>query len=155
MAKKEIVVRPVTSILGTPVKVFYGPDDLSGFDYQSQLNDPGEFPFTRGVFPTMYRSELWTMRQYSGQSTSESTNERFKYLLKNGYIMMQYSIYSKILQNRDTVCWHLQELEKNLPSDGSVMVMTVTEKQYRSIQNLVGSKKALDRKITSKKMLIF
>jgi len=84
MAKKEIVVRPVTSILGTPVKVFYGPDDLSGFDYQSQLNDPGEFPFTRGVFPTMYRSELWTMRQYSGQSTSESTNERFKYLLKNG-----------------------------------------------------------------------
>ncbi len=84
MAKKEIVVRPVTSILGTPVKVFYGPDDLPGFDYQSQLNDPGEFPFTRGVFPTMYRSELWTMRQYSGQSTSESTNERFKYLLKNG-----------------------------------------------------------------------
>ena len=84
MAKKEIVVRPVTSILGTPVKVFYGPDDLPGFDYKEQLNDPGEFPFTRGVFPTMYRSELWTMRQYSGQSTSESTNERFKYLLKNG-----------------------------------------------------------------------
>ena len=84
MAKKEIVVRPVTSILGTPVKIFYGPDDLPGFDYKEQLNDPGEFPFTRGVFPTMYRSELWTMRQYSGQSTSESTNERFKYLLKNG-----------------------------------------------------------------------
>ena len=78
-----------------------------------------------------------------------------KYLLKSGYIMMQYSIYSKILQNRDTVCWHLQELEKNLPSDGSVMVMTVTEKQYRGIQNLVGSKKALDRKITSKKLLVF
>ncbi|MCE5262444.1 MAG: methylmalonyl-CoA mutase family protein [Deltaproteobacteria bacterium] len=84
MAKKEIVVRPVTSILGTPVKVFYGPDDLPDFDYKEKLGDPGEYPFTRGVFPTMYRSELWTMRQYSGQSTSESTNERFKYLLKNG-----------------------------------------------------------------------
>jgi methylmalonyl-CoA mutase N-terminal domain/subunit len=84
MAKKEIVVRPVTSILGTPVKVFYGPDDLPNFDYKEKLGDPGEYPFTRGVFPSMYRSELWTMRQYSGQSTSESTNERFKYLLKNG-----------------------------------------------------------------------
>jgi methylmalonyl-CoA mutase N-terminal domain/subunit len=84
MAKKEIVVRPVTSILGTPVKVFYGPDDLPNFDYKEKLGDPGEYPYTRGVFPTMYRSELWTMRQYSGQSTSESTNERFKYLLKNG-----------------------------------------------------------------------
>jgi len=78
-----------------------------------------------------------------------------KYLLKNGYIMMQYSIYSKILPNRDTSCWHLKDLEKNLPPDGSVMVMTVTEKQYQSIQNLVGSKKALDRKITSKKILVF
>ena len=45
---------------------------------------PGEYPFTRGVYPTMYRSALWTMRQYSGQSTPDSTNERFKYLLKNG-----------------------------------------------------------------------
>ena len=84
MAKKETEVRPVTSILGTPVKVFYGPDDLPDFDYKEQLNDPGEFPFTRGVYPTMYRSAMWTMRQYSGQSTPESTNERFKYLLKNG-----------------------------------------------------------------------
>ena len=84
MAKKEAELRPVTSILGTPVKVFYGPEDLPDFDYASQLNDPGEFPYTRGVYPTMYRSALWTMRQYSGQSTSESTNERFKYLLKNG-----------------------------------------------------------------------
>ncbi len=85
MAKKaETEVRPVVSILGTPVKVFYGPEDLPDFDYKENLNDPGEYPFTRGVYSTMYRSALWTMRQYSGQSTSESTNERFKYLLKNG-----------------------------------------------------------------------
>jgi CRISPR-associated protein Cas2 len=78
-----------------------------------------------------------------------------KYLINNGYIMMQYSIYSKIFPNRDTVKWHMQDLERNLPSDGSVMIMTVTEKQYQSIQNLVGSKKALDRKITSKRLLAF
>ena len=86
MAKKagETEVRPVVSILGTPVKVFYGPEDLPDFNYKEKLNDPGEYPFTRGVYSTMYRSSLWTMRQYSGQSTSESTNERFKYLLKNG-----------------------------------------------------------------------
>jgi methylmalonyl-CoA mutase, N-terminal domain len=86
MAKKtgEAEVRPVVSILGTPVNCFYGPGDLSDFDYAKKLNDPGEYPFTRGVYSTMYRSSLWTMRQYSGQSTPESTNERFKYLLKNG-----------------------------------------------------------------------
>jgi methylmalonyl-CoA mutase N-terminal domain/subunit len=86
MAKKtgETEVRPVVSILGTPVKCFYGPEDLPDFDYREKLNDPGEYPFTRGVYSTMYRSSLWTMRQYSGQSTSDSTNERFKYLLKNG-----------------------------------------------------------------------
>jgi methylmalonyl-CoA mutase N-terminal domain/subunit len=86
MAKKagETDVRPVVSILGTPVKCFYGPEDLPDFDYKEKLNDPGEYPFTRGVYSTMYRSSLWTMRQYSGQSTSDSTNERFKYLLKNG-----------------------------------------------------------------------
>ena len=86
MAKKpsESEVRPVVSILGTPVKCFYGPEDLPDFDYKERLSDPGEYPFTRGVYPTMYRSALWTMRQYSGQSTPDSTNERFKYLLKNG-----------------------------------------------------------------------
>ncbi len=85
MAKKEKAgVREVTSVLGTPVKVHYGPDDLKEFDYGKDLGQPGEYPFTRGIYPTMYRSSLWTMRQYSGQATSESTNERFKFLLNHG-----------------------------------------------------------------------
>lgn len=86
MAKEtsEPEVRPVVSVLGHPVKCFYGPEDLPDFHYAEKLNDPGEYPFTRGIYPTMYRSALWTMRQYSGQSTPDSTNERFKYLLKNG-----------------------------------------------------------------------
>lgn len=78
-----------------------------------------------------------------------------KYLIKNGYVMMQYSIYSKIFPNRDTVKWHKKELERNLPPDGSVMILQVTEKQYQSIQNLVGSKKALDKKITANPLLTF
>ena len=72
----------MVSILGTPVKCFYAPEDLPGFDYKEKLGDPGEYPYTRGVYSTMYRSALWTMRQYSGQSTPDSTNERFKYLLE-------------------------------------------------------------------------
>jgi len=82
--KTEKEVRPVVSILGAPVQCFYGPEDLPDFKYEEKLNDPGEYPFTRGIYPTMYRSSLWTMRQYSGQATAESTNERFKYLLDHG-----------------------------------------------------------------------
>ena len=82
--KKGPNVRPVVSSVGTPVKVFYGPEGEAGIDYQRDLGNPGEYPFTRGIYPTMYRSAYWTMRQYSGQATSESTNERFKYLLEHG-----------------------------------------------------------------------
>lgn len=78
-----------------------------------------------------------------------------KYLLNNGYIMMQFSIYSKVFPNRDTVKWHIQDLKKNLPPDGSIMCLQVTEKQYQSIVHLVGSKRALDSKITSDKLLLF
>jgi len=86
MSKKKegLEIRPVASSLGTPVKVFYGPEDIKETDYNRDLGDPGEYPFTRAIYPTMYRSSYWTMRQYSGQATSESTNERFKFLLKNG-----------------------------------------------------------------------
>ena len=86
MSKKKegLDVRPVASSLGTPVKVFYGPEDIKAMDYEKDVGDPGEYPFTRAIYPTMYRSTYWTMRQYSGQATSESTNERFKFLLKNG-----------------------------------------------------------------------
>ncbi len=60
------------------------PADLEDFDYQEDLGFPGEYPFTRGVYPTMYRSRLWTMRQYAGFGTAEQSNERYKYLLDRG-----------------------------------------------------------------------
>ncbi|MBV9709425.1 MAG: methylmalonyl-CoA mutase family protein [Ktedonobacteraceae bacterium] len=59
-------------------------DDIQGFDASEQLGYPGEFPFTRGVQPTMYRSRLWTMRQYAGFSTAEESNRRYHYLLSQG-----------------------------------------------------------------------
>jgi methylmalonyl-CoA mutase N-terminal domain/subunit len=62
----------------------YDPEDLEGFDFLSELGFPGEFPFTRGVQPTMYRGRLWTMRQYAGFGTAEETNTRFRYLLEHG-----------------------------------------------------------------------
>ena len=67
-----------------PVNRIYSPADLAEFDYLRDLSFPGEYPFTRGVYPTMYRARLWTMRQYAGFGTAEQTNQRFKYLLEHG-----------------------------------------------------------------------
>jgi methylmalonyl-CoA mutase N-terminal domain/subunit len=60
------------------------PGDLEGFSYEDELGDPGCYPFTRGVYPTMYRGRLWTMRQYSGFGDALETNRRFRYLLEQG-----------------------------------------------------------------------
>ena len=69
---------------GTPVDPVYAPDDQNGWDYLQQLGFPGEFPFTRGVQPTMYRGRLWTMRQYAGFGDAEESNARYRYLLEQG-----------------------------------------------------------------------
>src|SRR3989441_607574 len=62
----------------------YSPDDIKDFDYQRDLGTPGEFPFTRGIYPTMYRERLWTMRQFAGFGMAEESNRRYRYLLKQG-----------------------------------------------------------------------
>ena len=62
----------------------YTPLDVEGFDYERDLSFPGEFPFTRGVQPTMYRGRFWTMRQYAGFGNAEESNARYKYLLAQG-----------------------------------------------------------------------
>ncbi len=71
---------------GIRVKPVYGPKDLEeiGFDYQSDLGDPGEYPFTRSLHPQGYRSRAWTTRQYTGFGTPEETNKRFKYMISHG-----------------------------------------------------------------------
>ena len=72
------------SLSGLPIARLYTEDDLRPWDPQTALGPPGEFPYTRGVYPTMYRGRLWTMRQFSGFGTAEDTNQRFKYLLQHG-----------------------------------------------------------------------
>ena len=69
-----------------PVKRLYTPLDLEDIDYEADLGFPGEYPYTRGVYPTMYRGRLWTMRNYAGFGTAEDTNKRYRYLLEQGMV---------------------------------------------------------------------
>src|SRR6201996_5434014 len=69
----EITVEPV-----------YRASDLDGFDTAAMVGEPGQYPFTRGIQPTMYRGRLWTMRQYAGMGDAEESNRRYKFLLANG-----------------------------------------------------------------------
>jgi len=73
---------PFTTLSAEPVKPLYTPDDVGSFE--ERIGFPGEYPFTRGVYPSMYRGRLWTMRQFAGFGTAEETNERFRYLLDHG-----------------------------------------------------------------------
>lgn len=70
--------------VGLKHKNLYTPLDLEGFDYERDLGFPGEYPYTRGVQPTMYRGRLWTMRMYAGFATAEESNKRYRYLIANG-----------------------------------------------------------------------
>jgi methylmalonyl-CoA mutase N-terminal domain/subunit len=72
-----------STISGIPYQPLYGPDDVD-LDYDRDLGDPGRYPFTRGVYETMYRGKPWTMRQFAGFGTAEETNRRFRYLLDHG-----------------------------------------------------------------------
>jgi len=72
------------STSGEEVRRLYTPEDLGSFDYLRDAGFPGEFPFTRGVQPTMFRSRLWTMRQYAGFGDAKESNRRYRYLLDNG-----------------------------------------------------------------------
>ncbi|MBU1627717.1 methylmalonyl-CoA mutase [bacterium] len=76
---KEVILES-----GINVKPVYSPRDIGNIDYERDIGSPGEFPFTRGIHPLMYRSHVWTMRQYSGFGTALETNQRFKYLIEQG-----------------------------------------------------------------------
>src|SRR5437879_3821717 len=73
-----------TTSSGIEIEREYDPEDLKGFDFLRDLGFPGEYPFTRGVQPTMYRGRLWTMRQYAGFGDAEESNRRYRYLFANG-----------------------------------------------------------------------
>jgi methylmalonyl-CoA mutase, N-terminal domain len=72
-----------STMSGVPIKPLYTPDDVEG-DFEEKIGYPGEYPYTRGVYPNMYRGRLWTVRQFAGYGTAKETNERFKYLIEHG-----------------------------------------------------------------------
>ena len=98
--KKKRAVRGARTNSGKEIPVVYRPAPGSPEEtaYRERLGDPGEYPYTRGIYPTMHRGELWTMRQYAGFSTPADTNERFKFLLRNGQtgLSMAYDLPTQL-----------------------------------------------------------
>ncbi|MDH7489626.1 MAG: methylmalonyl-CoA mutase family protein [Anaerolineae bacterium] len=90
------------TVSGEPVQRLYTPADIAGVDFNRDIGWPGEFPFTRGVHPTMYRSRPWTMRMFAGFGTAEETNARFKYLLKHGETGLSVAFDMPTLYGYDT-----------------------------------------------------
>src|SRR5579884_3861365 len=76
--------QPPTTVSSVPIQPLYTPESLNGFDPDVDLGYPGQYPYTRGVHASLYRSRLWTMRQFAGFGTPRQTNERFKFLLAKG-----------------------------------------------------------------------
>ncbi len=96
-------LRPVkfTTVSGEPVEMLYTPDDTAGIDFENEIGFPGEFPYTRGIHPTMYRGKLWTMRQFAGFGTPEDSNRRYHYLLENGQTGLSVAFDLPTLMGRD------------------------------------------------------
>jgi methylmalonyl-CoA mutase N-terminal domain/subunit len=91
-----------TTVSGRPIERLYGPGNLEGVDLDRELGQPGEPPYTRGIYPTMYRERLWTMRQFSGFGTAQDTNERFHYLLENGQTGLSVAFHLPTLMGYDS-----------------------------------------------------
>ena len=77
---------------GITVKPVFGPEDIEDIGFEEKIGKPGEYPFTRGIHPFMYRRRPWTMRQYSGFGTARETNERFKWLLGQGQTALNVGV---------------------------------------------------------------
>lgn len=91
-----------STISNLPIKPIYAPADNPNFQFEKDLNFPGEYPYTRGVYTNMYRGRLWTMRQFSGFGTAQDTNKRYKYLLKHGQTGLSVAFDFPTLYGRDS-----------------------------------------------------
>jgi methylmalonyl-CoA mutase N-terminal domain/subunit len=90
------------TISGEPIEPLYTPEDLEDLDYERDLGYPGEYPYTRGVYHTMYRGRLWTMRQFAGYGSPEETNRRYKFLLEHGQGGLSVAFDMPTLMGRDS-----------------------------------------------------
>ncbi|MGH2662584.1 MAG: acyl-CoA mutase large subunit family protein [Actinomycetota bacterium] len=90
------------TISGEPLEPLYTRDDVEDLDEERDLGNPGEYPYTRGVYHSMYRGRLWTMRQFSGFGSAEQTNERYRYLLSHGQTGLSVAFDMPTLMGRDS-----------------------------------------------------
>ncbi|HTR98740.1 MAG TPA: methylmalonyl-CoA mutase family protein, partial [Bacteroidota bacterium] len=90
-----------TTVSGEPVAPLYTPEDTAAINYLADIGFPGEFPYTRGIHPTMYRGRLWTMRQFAGFGAPEDTNARYHYLLAQGQTGLSVAFDLPTLMGRD------------------------------------------------------
>jgi methylmalonyl-CoA mutase N-terminal domain/subunit len=93
--------RSFTTISGRPIEPLYTPDSIADTDYRTQIADPGQFPYTRGIHASGYRGKLWTMRQFAGFGTPEETNARYKQLLAAGGTGLSVAFDLPTLMGRD------------------------------------------------------
>ena len=84
-----------------PVEVLYTPESIASLDYERDLGEPGQFPYTRGIHPDGYRGKLWTMRQFAGYGTPEETNRRYRRLLEAGGTGLSVAFDLPTLMGRD------------------------------------------------------
>ncbi len=102
LKKTKAGEKTLTTISGKKIKELYIPEDLEDFDHKKDLSFPGEYPYTRGIHPTMYHGRLWTMRQFSGFGSAEDTNKRYKYLLKQGQTGLSVAFHLPTLMGMDS-----------------------------------------------------
>ncbi|MEX2406382.1 MAG: methylmalonyl-CoA mutase family protein, partial [Actinomycetota bacterium] len=94
--------RDARTLSGEPLEPVYTDEDLRDFDPTAKLGNPGEYPFTRGVYPTMYRGRLWTMRQFAGFGSAAETNARNRFLLGRGQGGLSVAFDMPTLMGRDS-----------------------------------------------------
>src|SRR5215510_8837277 len=99
---KDVKERPFTTVSGVPVEQLYTADHIRDLNYARDLGDPGSPPYTRGIYPNMYRGRLWTMRQFSGFGTAEDTNRRYHYLLEHGQTGLSVAFHLPTLMGYDS-----------------------------------------------------
>src|SRR5688572_11459376 len=99
--RRRSVRVPFTTLSGHPIEPLYGPADVEDTDYDRDVAEPGQFPYTRGIHKTMYRGKVWTMRQFAGFGAASQTNERFKYLLEHGSHGLSVAFDLPTLMGRD------------------------------------------------------
>jgi methylmalonyl-CoA mutase N-terminal domain/subunit len=103
-ALKKIPERniPFTTVSGVPIKRLYTPADIQDIDFEKEIGWPGEYPYTRGIHPSLYRSKVWSMRQFTGFGSAAQTNERLRYLIANGTNALSIAFHLPTLMGRDS-----------------------------------------------------